>query len=349
MRDQMSSIAVVVFGLVVLWLTSSYPAPGKTRIVRSRLTSAVTTTLENGAMLPSNRLTSASVDIDARFVVKVSDLSASGQHGSTWKLPAGEHLTVDVRVADSVALTADKMCAGPDEFPSGTCKFAQERIERCVTRLWREFIAGQTATMVVGMDIKRVNADMLRNMTRDCPYAGLEYTTVSVSKPHAPDDDDDERAADALKGPIYEAAARANQSVVAAQARTEVMLAETRAAVAAVEAQAAAVAAIAAANATAAIRVIEANATLLSAAAEAKALLVLANAEAEAEAARSAQRVDEFQSRLEVVARIVRDMGIAPDAHGLAQVLRAATWASRPGATLLSEGAPMPALVNATL
>ena len=54
-------------------------------------------------------------------------------------------------------------------------------------------------------------------MTRECPYAGIQYKVVSISKPHAPDDDDDEQAAYALKRPIYEAAAEANRSITAAR------------------------------------------------------------------------------------------------------------------------------------
>lgn len=328
-----------------MWLTSVHPKPGQTMISRSRFTSAVRMTSHEDSVLPTNWLLSQSQGVVSEFIVEVPDLPASGQHGSRWSLLPGETMTVTARVHDPDALRRAKLCAGPDDFTAaGVCKHARTTIEGCLTRLWREFIASQTATMVVGLDIKTINEDMLRNMTRECPYAGIRYKVVSISKPHAPDDDDDERAAYALKRPIYEAAAEANRSITAAQSRTEIMLAETRAAVAVVEADARARAMVSAANTTAAIKVIEANALLDAAAAEADALLVLARAEAEAEATRANQRTDEFHTRLEAVSRLIQRMDVKPDAHGLAEVVRAAMWAQRPGATLLSEGQPMPPL-----
>ena len=341
----LSTTAVLAIGFLVVWLTSVHPKPGQTMISRSRFTSAVRMTAHDDSVLPTNWLLNQFQGVLPEFSIEIGDLSASGQHGSRWSLLPGETTTVTARVHDPDALRRAKMCAGPDDFTSaGVCKHAQVTIEGCLTRLWREFIASQTATMVVGLDIKAINEDMLQNMTRECPYPGIGYKVVSVSKPHAPDDDDDERAAYALKRPIYEAAAEANRSIAAAQSRTEIMLAETRAAVAAVEANAQARAMVSAANTTAAIKVIEANATLQAATAEANALLVLAEAEVEAETARANQRTDEFQSRLEAVSRLLQRMEVKPDAHGLAEVVRAATWAHRPGATLLSEGQPMPLL-----
>lgn len=351
-----SSSWLIGLGCLVLWLSSAYPLPGHTAVIQSRLTSSVRVVGAGESSLPSSTIFSSIQSVQKVFTVELAELSASGSQGSWWSLPRGEVLAVTAEVVDARKLQAVEMCAGASDYEvdktrvGGTvCTHLKETIKRCTGRMWREFIASQSATDVVGLDIKLVNRQLLSNMTSECQYPGIRYVSVSVSKPHAPDDDSDEKAAYALKRPIYEQAAEANRSIVATQALAEKLLAESRAEIDSIQTRAKAEADVAAAATLAKLKVIEANATLQAASIEAEALRVRAAAELVTERNKAAQRQDEFSGRLAVISSMFKGLQIKPDAQGLAAVIRAATWAHRSGGTFLSEGASLATpLLNAT-